>query len=224
MNDLILRLDEIVKDFQLGSRTLPVLRGVDVSVQRGEWVSIMGPSGAGKSTLLHIAGGLMKPTTGTVRLDDENMHGLDDLLLARVRNRKIGFIFQLHHLMPEFSAVENVMLPALMGGAHIPDVKRRAEALLERVGLTERREHRPGELSGGEQQRVAIARALMNDPAILLADEPTGDLDATTAQGIHELLMQLHHEEGRTLITVTHNPDLSRLADRLITLRDGLVV
>jgi lipoprotein-releasing system ATP-binding protein len=224
MNETILRLERIVKEFHQGGRTLAVLKGIDIEIQRGEWVAIMGPSGAGKSTLLHIACGLMHATTGKVILDGGEFQQLDDVQLARVRNRKIGFIFQLHHLLPEFSALENVMLPAGMAGDFEEKTRPRAKMLLERVGLGDRMEHRPGELSGGEQQRVAIARALMNDPAILLADEPTGDLDVQTAQGIHEILIQLHRDEKRSIVMVTHSPDLSRLADRLITLRDGLVV
>lgn len=224
MNERGMKLHQIVKTFKQGTRALTVLKGVDLEVAPGEWVAIMGPSGAGKSTLLHIAGGLMRPTQGSVILDGGDVQDLDDAHLSRVRNRRIGFVFQFHHLLPEFSAVENVGLPAKMSGALDADSEKRARALLERVGLTQRLDHRPGELSGGEQQRVAIARALMNDPAVLLADEPTGDLDAATAHDIHNLLQELHREEGRTILMVTHNPELSSLADRIVTLRDGLVV
>jgi ABC-type lipoprotein export system ATPase subunit len=223
MNERGLALKQIVKEFRQGPRTLAVLQGVDLDVAPGEWVAIMGPSGAGKSTLLHIAGGLMRPTAGSVVLDGSPVEELDDAKLSRVRNRRIGFVFQFHHLLPEFSALENVALPAKMGKTPDADADRRARELLARMGLTERLDHRPGELSGGEQQRVAIARALMNDPAVLLADEPTGDLDAATARDIHALLQELHRQEGRTILMVTHNPDLSALADRIVTLRDGRV-
>jgi lipoprotein-releasing system ATP-binding protein len=223
MNERGLRLQQIVKEFRQGPRTLTVLNGVDLEVAPGEWVAIMGPSGAGKSTLLHIAGGLMRPTAGSVILDGSQVEELDDARLSRVRNRRIGFVFQFHHLLPEFSALENVALPAKMGKTPDADADKRAGELLARMGLTERLHHRPGELSGGEQQRVAIARALMNDPAVLLADEPTGDLDAATARDIHGLLQELHRQEGRTILMVTHNPDLSGLADRIVTLRDGRV-
>jgi lipoprotein-releasing system ATP-binding protein len=224
MNERGLRLGKIVKEFYQGTRKLSVLKGVDLEVAAGEWVAIMGPSGAGKSTLLHIAGGLMRPSQGSVILDGRDVQNLDDTHLSRVRNRRIGFVFQFHHLLPEFSAWENVALPAKLSGSPAAETAKRSLALLERVGLAERLHHRPGELSGGEQQRVAIARALMNDPAVLLADEPTGDLDAATARDIHGLLQELHREEGCTILMVTHNPDLSGLADRIVTLRDGQVV
>jgi lipoprotein-releasing system ATP-binding protein len=224
MNERGMKLQGIVKSFQQGARDLTVLKGVDLEVSPGEWVAIMGPSGAGKSTLLHIAGGLMRPTQGSVVLDGGDVQGLDDAHLSRVRNRRIGFVFQFHHLLPEFSALENVALPAKMSGKPDAECDKRSRELLARVGLTERVHHRPGEMSGGEQQRVAIARALMNDPAVILADEPTGDLDAATAHDIHDLLQQLHREEGRTILMVTHNPELSGLADRIVTLRDGQVV
>jgi lipoprotein-releasing system ATP-binding protein len=223
MNDAVLRLEQIAKTFAQGPRRLEVLKGIDLTVRRGECLAIVGPSGAGKSTLLHIACGLMRPSAGGVILEDKRLSDLSDLELSQVRNQRVGFIFQLHHLMPEFSAWENVALPALIAGAGHAQALARARELLDQVGLAERGTHRPGELSGGEQQRVAIARALINSPALLLADEPTGDLDAATAEGIHAVLQRLNREQGQTLVIVTHNPELSRLANRIITLRDGQI-
>jgi len=224
MSNHVLFLEQITKTFGQNSKRLQVLKGIDLQVSRGECLAIVGPSGAGKSTLMHIACGLMSPTTGRVELQGKALPELCDLELSQVRNRYGGFIVQLHQRRREFSAGENVALPALMGGETLGEVRPRAHALLERVGLSERAQHRPGELSGGEQQRVAIARALINRPALLLADEPTGDLDAVTAEGIHDLLLSLTREQGQTLVLVTHNPELSRLADRIITLRDGKIV
>jgi lipoprotein-releasing system ATP-binding protein len=223
MNDPVLVCADLTKSFPQGGGRLDVLKGVELTVARGESLAIVGPSGAGKSTLLHIAGGLMRPSAGSVRLDGVRLEAASETELARVRNRQIGFVFQMHHLLPEFSAWENVALPALAAGETRARARGRALDLLGRVGLSERAEHRPGELSGGEQQRVAIARALSNRPSVLLADEPTGDLDQATAEGIHELLAGLRRDQGLTLVVVTHNPDLSRLADRIITLRDGKV-
>lgn len=223
MSDPVLICERVVKRFPQGTRTLEVLKGVELTAERGESLAIVGPSGAGKSTLLHIAGGLLRPSDGRVRLDGVWLEGAGDAELARVRNRQVGFVFQMHHLLPEFSALENVGLPARLAGEDPTRVRARARALLDRVGLADRADHRPGELSGGEQQRVAVARALINQPALLLADEPTGDLDRDTAEGIHELLADLRRDRNLTLVVVTHNPDLSRLADRIITLRDGKV-
>lgn len=223
MSDPVLVLEQITKTFVQGGRQLTVLKGIDLTVRRNECLAIIGPSGAGKSTLMHIACGLMRPTSGNIRLENKMLSELGDTELSRVRNRHFGFIFQMHHLMQEFTAVENVALPALIAGEEQETASRRAAELLERVGLSERARHRPGELSGGEQQRVAIARALINRPSLLLADEPSGDLDAETADSIHTLLLSLNREQGQTLVMVTHNMELSRLADRTIHMKNGMI-
>ncbi|MBR3500624.1 MAG: ABC transporter ATP-binding protein [Bacteroidales bacterium] len=202
--------------------TLEVLKGVDFSAEKGEVVSIMGASGAGKTTLLQILGTLMTPDSGELRIDGKNALGLKERELAAFRGREIGFVFQAHHLLPEFTAFENVMIPAMIaGGRTQSQMKAAAEEVLSRVGLWNRLNHRPAELSGGEQQRVAIARALINDPAVLLADEPTGNLDSATKQEIHQLFFDLREQLGQTIIIVTHDPDLAALCDRELHMKDG---
>ncbi len=202
--------------------TLEVLKGVDFSAEKGEVVSIMGASGAGKTTLLQILGTLMTPDSGELRIDGKNALGLKERELAAFRGREIGFVFQAHHLLPEFTAFENVMIPAMIaGGRTQSQMKAAAEEVLSRVGLWNRLNHRPAELSGGEQQRVAIARALINDPAVLLADEPTGNLDSATKQEIHQLFFDLREQLGQTIIIVTHDPDLADLCDRTMHMVDG---
>lgn len=202
--------------------TLEVLKGVDFSAEKGEVVSIMGASGAGKTTLLQILGTLMTPDSGELRIDGKNALGLKERELAAFRGREIGFVFQAHHLLPEFTAFENVMIPAMIaGGRTQSQMKAAAEEVLSRVGLWNRLNHRPAELSGGEQQRVAIARALINDPAVLLADEPTGNLDSATKQEIHQLFFDLREQLGQTIIIVTHDPDLAALCDRELHMVDG---
>ena len=202
--------------------TLEVLKGVDFSAEKGEVVSIMGASGAGKTTLLQILGTLMTPDSGELRIDGKNALGLKERELAAFRGREIGFVFQAHHLLPEFTAFENVMIPAMIaGGRTQSQMKAAAEEVLSRVGLWNRLNHRPAELSGGEQQRVAIARALINDPAVLLADEPTGNLDSATKQEIHQLFFDLREQLGQTIIIVTHDPDLAALCDRELHMQDG---
>lgn len=202
--------------------TLEVLKGVDFSAEKGEVVSIMGASGAGKTTLLQILGTLMTPDSGDLRIDGKNALGLKERELAAFRGREIGFVFQAHHLLPEFTAFENVMIPAMIaGGRTQSQMKAAAEEVLSRVGLWNRLNHRPAELSGGEQQRVAIARALINDPAVLLADEPTGNLDSATKQEIHQLFFDLREQLGQTIIIVTHDPDLAALCDRELHMVDG---
>ena len=204
--------------------TLRVLKDVCFTAAPAEVVSIVGASGAGKSTLLQILGSLSRPDAGTVEIDGTDIFSLSDKALAAFRNRKIGFVFQFHHLLPEFTAVENVMIPALI--AHTPrtEARKRAEELLTLLGLGERFTHKPSELSGGEQQRVAIARALVNDPAVLFADEPTGNLDSATKQEIHRLLFSLRDRLGQTIVIVTHDPELAALCDRTLTMRDGQFV
>ena len=210
------------KDISKGFGKLEVLKGVDFSVRKAEIVSIVGASGAGKTTLLQILGTLLRPDGGSLVIDGYDTLRMNEKQLSAFRCRKIGFVFQAHHLLPEFSALENVMMPALIAGRKTIDAKRSALELLGRVGLSERVKHRPSELSGGAQQRTAIARALMNNPAVLLADEPTGNLDSATKQEIHKLLFELRDSLGQTIVLVTHDPQLASLCDRSLEMRDGL--
>ena len=204
--------------------TLAVLNDVNLSVAAGEIVSIVGASGAGKSTLLHILGTLGRPDSGTVTLAGQNVFSLNDRQLAKFRNEKIGFIFQFHNLLPEFTALENVAIPGFIANRDERQVRDRAAQLLAKLGLAERAQHFPSQLSGGEQQRVAVARALINQPAVVFADEPSGNLDSRNAEELHQLFFDLRDEFGQTFIIVTHNETLAALADRTITLRDGQVV
>lgn len=203
---------------------LQVLKGVSLSLQSGEMVSITGSSGAGKSTLLHILGTLDKPDSGTLQLNGHALHTLSSKKLAAVRNQQLGFIFQFHHLLPEFSALENVCIPAYINGRSHSEASRAAIQLLERMGLGERMKHKPMQLSGGEQQRVAIARALINKPALVLADEPTGNLDSANALELHKLFAELSRELNQGFLIVTHNEELARLSHRRIHMRDGAIV
>jgi ABC-type lipoprotein export system ATPase subunit len=215
---------DVTKSFARDGERVEVLKGVSLAVAAGELVSIAGPSGVGKSTLLHLLGGLERPTGGKISYGETNLAELTDLALASFRNRHAGFVFQFHHLLPEFSAVENVMLPLLIRRATQAVARERAAALLGRVGLSERLRHRPGELSGGEQQRVAIARALVGEPAVLLADEPTGNLDSKTGEEVFELLRELNQETRLTCILITHNEELARRTDRVLRMLDGRMV
>ena len=222
MNNLI-RVVDLCKSYYDGVTELPVLKGVDVEVKKAEIVAVVGASGVGKSTLLHLLGGLDRPTEGTIFYEGEDIFALNDPELDRFRNEEIGFIFQFHHLLPEFTALENVAMPGLIARQK-PDVaQNRAKELLDYVGLGERLEHRPFELSGGERQRVAIARALVNQPKVVLADEPTGNLDQKTSEAVHDLLWTLNDQFNQTFIIVTHNQTLAQRADRLIQLVDGQV-
>ncbi len=205
-------------------RELHVLKGIDLNIYPGELLSIVGPSGAGKSTLLHCIGTLDLPSSGRIRLAGEELTTMSGSRLAAVRNREIGFVFQFHHLLPEFNALENVMLPGLISGRPRKEMERRARALLEEVGLEARATHRPGELSGGEQQRVAVARALSLDPKLVLADEPTGNLDSSTSEAIHDLFFQINREHGTTIVVVTHNPGFAESMPRVVRMVDGRVV
>jgi len=223
MSDFI-RAREVSKSFQIGGGALEVLKGVNLSIEKGEFVAIVGPSGVGKSTLLHLLGALDRPTAGEVLYEDLDLGRLDDGQLARFRNQTVGFIFQFHHLLPEFTAVENVMMPLLVGRRHRTQAREVAASLLREVGLEQRLEHRPAELSGGEQQRVAIARALAASPKVLLADEPTGNLDTKTGEAAYELLRRLNRERGLTLVMVTHNEGLARRSDRIVPMLDGRIV
>ena len=209
------------KSYNMGKRTLEVLRGIDMSVARGEFLALRGASGAGKSTLLHLLGGLDLPNAGEIKFDGTDLRTLSTAALARWRNRRVGFIFQAYHLLPELSALENVALPARLARIAPAEAARRATALLERVGLGQRLEHRPYELSGGEQQRVAIARALVNEPDLILADEPTGNLDSHTGGEIIQLLEALRAERQATFIMATHDAHIAAKARRVIELADG---
>lgn len=204
-----------------GRREIHVLRGVDLVIRSGQTVSIVGPSGAGKSTLLHLLGGLDRPTAGTVLLGGRNLDGLADEEVAELRNRHVGFVFQFHHLLRDFSALENVMMPLRIAGVPDASARRRSRELLEQVGLGERAGHRPRELSGGEQQRVAVARALVNEPPLLLADEPSGNLDVDTSERLHDLLFDLVEHHGSALVLVTHNLGLADRASRRLRLSEG---
>ena len=204
-----------------GPVALHVLNDIDLDIRTGEMLAIVGASGAGKSTLLHILGGLDRPTSGRVFYRDVDVFGLDSDRLARFRNEHVGFVFQFHHLLPEFSALENVMLPALIRGTERADAAENASKVLADVGLGGRVHHRPGELSGGEQQRVAVARALVQSPDAVLADEPTGNLDAHTGEAVHELLQKINKERGITFVIVTHNDRLAIRADRVLRMTDG---
>ena len=204
--------------------TLEVLKGVDFSVEAAEVVAIMGASGAGKSTLLQILGTLLTPDSGSLEIDGTDVLRLGGNALSAFRNRRIGFVFQAHHLLPEFTAQENVMMPALIGGTSLKEARSKADELLEAVGLSGRATHKPSQLSGGEQQRVAIARALVNSPAVLFADEPTGNLDSRTKEEIHKLLFGVRDTLGQTLVIVTHDPALAAICDRSLEMKDGQFV
>ncbi len=223
-NTLILRAVDMHKSYTLDpshASTLEVLRGIDLEVAKGEFVSIVGASGSGKSTLLHILGGLDRPTHGDVFWSGEPIFSWSDEKLSLARGKNVGFVFQFHHLLPEFSALENVMLPQLIAGAGPAQAKRRAEELLAKVNVVNRSEHRPSELSGGEQQRIAVARALANNPAIVLADEPSGNLDSESSARLHQLLRDLNKTEGQTFVVVTHNDQFASHADKLFKMADG---
>lgn len=220
---MALTIEQLSKEFPTRSGPLQVLRGINLNLQRGDAVAVMGPSGSGKSTLLHILGTLDRPTSGTVRLDGSDPFALSEPQLADFRNRRIGFVFQDHHLLPQCSVLENVLIPTIVNRSE-QSPEKWARELLERVGLSGRLDHRPAELSGGERQRVAIARALIHRPLLLLADEPTGNLDRKTAKTVGELLLELHRQENTILVAVTHSAELAATFPRRLEMNDGLLV
>jgi putative ABC transport system ATP-binding protein len=219
----LVSITELVKEYPLGSARVPALKGVSFDIQAGTLVSVVGPSGSGKSTLLHLMGGLDNPTSGSVVIDGSNLAELDDQDLTIFRRRRLGFIFQFFNLLPTMKAWENVALPRLLDGEKLKDVQPRAVELLEKVGLGARVDHKPSQLSGGEMQRVAVARALVADPILVLADEPTGNLDSTSGQAVLDLLRSIVSEEGRTVVIVTHDAKAASLADQQISLQDGVL-
>ncbi len=221
-NDALVRTLGVAKSFKTQAGELKVLKGIDVTIGKGEMLGIIGASGAGKSTLLQILGALDKPTSGKVLFRGKDVASMDENSLARLRNTSIGFVFQFHHLLPEFNSIENAMFPAIIGGMSFSAAEKKAEALLGELGLSARTRHRPGELSGGEQQRVAVARALIQDPEVVLADEPTGNLDTATGNGLFELFLDLNKKKGITFVVVTHNKSLSDRCHRVLEMADGM--
>jgi len=220
----LIRLRKVYKSYRAADKTVEILRGVDLEIGSGETVAILGASGVGKSTLLNIMGALDRPTSGEVFYGGKSLKGLGEKALASYRNSFVGFVFQFHHLLPEFTALENVMLPALIGGVSRDDAAKRAATLLDEVGLGNRASHKPGELSGGEQQRVAIVRALVQRPEVILADEPTGNLDTKTAGDVFSLLMELNRVRKTALVVVTHNIELASLMGGSFTMVDGAII
>lgn len=203
---------------------LQVLKGLNIEIKKGEIISIVGASGAGKTTLLHILGTLDHPSIGSLTINNQNIFGFSDKKLAEFRNKNIGFVFQFHHLLPEFTALENVCIPAYIAGISRAEAEKKASELLTFLGLSERMNHKPSELSGGEQQRVAVARALINNPAVVLADEPSGNLDSSTAKELHKLFFTLREKFNQTFVIVTHNEELANMADRKLVMKDGYIL
>ena len=223
MAEEILRCTGLTKTFDEGNFSLEVLKGIYLRIVKGERVAIVGASGSGKSTLLHLLGGLDRATSGQIELDGQIIDKMDEAKLSMLRNRSLGFVYQFHHLLPEFSALENVAMPGMIAGRSRKECFAKAESLLREMNLADRLDHKPSELSGGEQQRVAVARALMNDPQIILADEPSGNLDMKSSEALHELLYRLAHENGHTIVVATHNRELTGRGDRIVELYDGRI-
>ena len=223
-DEVLISVQNLEKSFKTGKKTLKVLKNLNFGIMKGEMVAIMGPSGVGKSTLLHLMGTLDRPSTGKILFNQTNLFEMNDRRLADFRNKNIGFVFQFHHLLPEFTAQENVMMPLLIQGIKKKDASEKANAILDDLELGDRKSHKTGELSGGEQQRVAIARALANDPEVIFADEPTGNLDQKTGEKVHNLLKELKQAKNKTLVVVTHNSKLSGDMDRVLIMEDGKIL
>lgn len=223
MNDSILKSEKLIKSYNDGTSKVEVLRGIDLNINKGERLAIIGPSGSGKSTLLHLLGGLDQPTSGDICINEVNWRTISEKQRCQVRNQRLGFIYQFHHLLPEFTALENVAMPLLISGMNVHKARKQSSDLLDNVGLMHRKEHKPAQLSGGERQRVAIARALVHQPHCVLADEPTGNLDQATAAKVFDLMLDLNKQMNTALVIVTHDQQLARRMDRVLMLQEGLL-
>lgn len=224
LNEVIIEAKGLNKTYKLGAESVDILKDINLKIKRGEFVSIMGPSGSGKSTLLYLLGGLDKPTSGSVKISGKELSVMNDKAQSIMRRRDVGFVFQFYNLIPNLNVEENIMLPILLDGKKLKDYKEKLENILEIVSLKDRRKHTPRELSGGQQQRVAIARALINEPDVILADEPIGNLDSKTGREVMELLRKINLENGKTIVQVTHSPDSAKYGQKIIYVRDGRVV